>query len=119
MILDIAAISLNVAIAFAVMKKMSSQQHNHKKIRPKKYANNWLTVKTYNKTYEFLIQPISGKKFQKKHGYANILSPAYKRASKRPTMKGNKMSDAPEPQLDPHRVKQKYRQLVCKYCLSV
>ncbi|RYQ89114.1 hypothetical protein Ahy_B09g095927 [Arachis hypogaea] len=73
--------------------------------RPEEYANNWLTVGAYNKRYEFLVQLVPSKEFWEKHGYTNILPPAYKRSGRRPTVKRNKMNDAPEPQPDPHRVK--------------
>ncbi|RYR50967.1 hypothetical protein Ahy_A06g026027 [Arachis hypogaea] len=85
--------------------------------RPKEYVNNWLTVGAYNKTYEFLVQPVPSKEFWEMHGYANIFPPAYKRPRGRPTVKRNKRNDAPEPQPNPHRVKRKYGPIVCQYCL--
>ncbi|RYR10328.1 hypothetical protein Ahy_B05g078800 isoform B [Arachis hypogaea] len=48
--------------------------------RPEEYANNWLIVGPYNKTYEFLVQHVPSKEFWEKHGYANIFPPTYGRA---------------------------------------
>lgn len=82
--------------------------------KPEDYCHGWLTMGSYNATYEFFVQPTRGQEYWEKTQYTRPVPPPVKRRPGRP--KKARRKDGNEDSVSNGRLKRSYPAFTCSRC---